>query len=165
MMNQIIHPGDPFYISFDILKCHPNTSESFTFTLKSDDAAIGIIHDVIIKNGKCKEVCDLYKICNPCSFGIVPIISTKSNTKSFTMHITAKTQSLILNQFNIVVGIDECSIGSGYDHDAILLDCVDCAVNSFKMIRANAPCFVCTEQNGFSCNGQANITTDYNLCL
>eukprot|EP01083_Nonionella_stella_P258981 884551_1 len=83
------------------------------------------------------------------------------------MHITAilKPQGLILNQSNIVVNIDECSIGSGYDHDAILLDCVDCAVNSFKMTRANAPCFVCTRQNGFSCDGQSNVTIHYNMWL
>eukprot|EP01084_Bolivina_argentea_P058477 106791_1 len=100
MMNQIIHAGDPFYISFDISLCNPKASESFTFTLKSEQPAIKINHAVIIENGKCKEIC--YRFCDTCTLGIVPVISTQSN---FTMSVTSNSEGIKFRQASVTVYI------------------------------------------------------------
>eukprot|EP01084_Bolivina_argentea_P056925 104091_1 len=163
MMNQIITPGDPLFImNLNTSKCILN---SLNFTLASDDASIGINHNVIVSDGICENICDLYEICNPCSAGIIPIISTKSNTKSFTMSATAKTQNITFIQTNITVSVYECPIGSGYDNDAVLLDCNECAINSFKLIAGNEPCFECKQQNDYSCDGKSDIKTKYNIWI
>eukprot|EP01084_Bolivina_argentea_P058480 106796_1 len=102
MMNQIIHAGDPFYISFDISLCNPKASESFTFTLKYDDTAIKINHVVIIENGTCKEVCS--RFCDLCTLGIVPVIPTQS-IANFTMSITSNTERIKFYQSSIIIYI------------------------------------------------------------
>eukprot|EP01084_Bolivina_argentea_P033323 61648_1 len=165
MMDQTIMPGNGLFMNFSISGCHLDSIEFETFLLKSDMDEIGINHDIKFENGVCKQICDPYGNCNPCSSDIVPIVSTKSNDKTFTMSIIAKTWNVTFTQSNITVNIDECSIGSGYDSDAILLDCNECPINSFKMTRGNKPCVECAEQNGFSCDGAHNITINYNLWL
>eukprot|EP01084_Bolivina_argentea_P264234 447524_1 len=171
IMDQTISPGDALNIDLNTSGCHFNTiqlknSSSLNMTLKSYDPAIGINHNLIVENGTCEQICDLYEICNPCSSGITPIISTQSNiNNSFEMYMTAVLDGLTLFQSNIIVWIDECAIGLGYNDDAILSDCVNCPINSFKITKGNEPCFECKEQNGFSCDGLSLITTHYNLWL
>ena len=79
------------------------------------------------------------------------------------MSLTTKTENIQFIQSMISVNIAECPLGAGNDDDAILLDCIECSLNSFKITTGNEACYECKEQDGFSCDGSSVITIDYNL--
>eukprot|EP01084_Bolivina_argentea_P085941 155355_1 len=165
MLSQLIIPGNSFFVSFNISECSPITSDYITFTLRSDDASIGVNHDVIITNGKCNQICNVpYGVCTPCYYGITPLIPKKINVTSFVISISSKTQMITpIPSDTITVSVSECPLGFGYDNDAILLDCNECPINTFKIQAGNEACYQCKEENGFSCDGSFNITVSYNL--
>lgn len=161
MFNQRVIPGNAFNISFNITGCSVLADDNITFSLKSQLAEIGINHDIIIKDGQCSEIRDLYGISSDCSKGITPIITKQSNITSFIVDVEGDEKYTFV-QSNFEVKVSECPIGFGYDDDAILLDCSECPINSFKITSGNEPCFACNEQNGYSCEGSFDITINYN---
>ena len=163
-LNQIVDPGGPFYLNFSVSGCSLMAEESMELLLKSQIAEIGINHRVVIRKGECSEIIDLNGVSSPCSKGITPIIPLRvSDLKSFAVDIIGSDQHTLSPASSFDVFVRECSVGSGYDDDAIIIDCKQCQVNTFKITEGNAPCYECSDQDGFSCDGKDLITINYNL--
>ena len=123
-----------------------------------------INHDIIIKNGECVKIRDVYGVNSSCSDGITPTISTNVNTTFFRLTITSSIAPVTsIPSNNITVFVSECPIGSGYESGALLLDCNVCRVNTFKVKAGNEACYECeSKPDGFSCDGSYLINIDYN---
>merc|ERR1712228_114784 len=119
---------------FNISGCSVFADDNVTFSLKSQIDEIGINHDIIIKDGQCSEIRDLYGITSDCSKGITPIITKQSNLPSFTIDVEGDEKYTFV-QTNFKIEVSECPI------------------NSFKIKAGNDQCFICNEEQGFSCDG------------
>eukprot|EP01084_Bolivina_argentea_P277142 473061_1 len=70
-------------------------------------------------------------------------------------------ENILLITDTINIQISECPIGSGYASDAVTIDCNECSTNTFKIISGNAPCYQCSTNDGFVCNGRNEIIINY----
>ena len=163
MSNQTVTPGDKFLIFYNISRC---SNVAIAFTIKSQIAEIGINHKILIEDGVCKNIEDLYGVPSACDAGITPIITKDSNTSDFVIDISSDNDKLYFAETSITLKVSECPVGEGIDDNAILLDCNQCQVNTFKIIEGNTACYECgDQQDGFSCEGSSVINIEHNLWI
>merc|ERR1712228_1021030 len=97
---------------FNISGCSVFADDNVTFSLKSQIDEIGINHDIIIRDGQCSEIRDLYGITSDCSKGIIPIITKQSNLTSFVVNVEGDEKYTFV-QTSFKVKVSECPIGFG----------------------------------------------------
>eukprot|EP01083_Nonionella_stella_P267993 905630_1 len=171
--SQTIVPGDSVAIFLDIFGCSQSALDdakrsTYSFLFTSENAAVGIQSIVCIENGACIQICDAYSMCYDCGSGLHPIISANADVESFLISIEAletndNNGNVKLTTDTINIFVSECPIGLGIESDALVIDCNECSINSFKITTGNLPCYACSINNdGFHCDGSSVILIQYN---